>query len=271
MAKEKIDIRDLRDGKFLWIDKAALDLVSRKTGSRGAAVYSWLCYYANYKAQDCFPSITTLAGHCGVTRRTVMRVIKQLELIRVIAIDRTNGKHNVYKLLNVEGRLDQKTGDKIVTSDSTDTGVVSPMSPVLVTPETPEQELYKQEITNKTNGCFFNFWEKVDLPYPLPSVEVFKELEGFCQEILSEINLFKFILHYRNDKGYPPHPDALIKLCKQFKQDKGRIKNVWGWFQRTVELQMRQFFAQMNIKEHERIKKEPTTVGRILAKMAGDG
>jgi hypothetical protein len=52
---ENIDIRDLRDGKFLWIDKAALNLVSAKAGNRGVSVYSWLCYYANAKNQNCYP------------------------------------------------------------------------------------------------------------------------------------------------------------------------------------------------------------------------
>ncbi len=101
MAIEKIDIRDLRDGKFLWIDKVALGLISEKTGTMGVAVYSWLCYYANFKGQDCFPSITTLADHCGVSRRTIMRAIKHLENVKAILIERKKGKSNVYKLLNI--------------------------------------------------------------------------------------------------------------------------------------------------------------------------
>ena len=104
MSSEKIDIRDLRDGKFLWIDKMALRFISERTGTMGVAVYSWLCYYANFKAQDCFPSVTTLAHHCGVSRRTIMRVIKNLEAIKAILIERKKGKANVYKLLNITGQ-----------------------------------------------------------------------------------------------------------------------------------------------------------------------
>jgi len=95
MGSENIDIRDLRDGKFLWIDKAALMLISESTGTMGVAVYSWLCYYANFKAQDCFPSITTLALHCGVSRRTIMRAIKQLEQLKAVLIERKKGKPNI--------------------------------------------------------------------------------------------------------------------------------------------------------------------------------
>ena len=103
MASEKIDIRDLRDGKFLWIDKAALRLISEQAGTTAVAVYSWLCYYANVKAQDCFPSIRTLSRHCALSRRTIMRAIKRLEDIKAIDIERKKGKGNVYKLLNIAG------------------------------------------------------------------------------------------------------------------------------------------------------------------------
>ena len=58
MSAEKIDIRDLRDGKFLWLDKSALKLISAKAGNRGVTVYSWLCYYANAREQNCFPEPT---------------------------------------------------------------------------------------------------------------------------------------------------------------------------------------------------------------------
>ena len=146
MAERKIDIRDLRDGKFLWIDKAALKLISERAGTLGVAVYSWLCYYANFKAQDCFPSITTLAYHCGVSRRTIMRAVKQLEQLRAILIERKKGKSNIYKLLNMPGpkSYPQSSSDTDVTSDSPVTRVVTPVSPVVVTPVSPEQEIYNK-------------------------------------------------------------------------------------------------------------------------------
>ena len=143
MGSEKIDIRDLRDGKFLWIDKSALRLISESAGTMGVAVYSWLCYYANYKAQDCFPSITTLAWHCGVSRRTIMRAIKHLEQLKAISIERKKGKPNIYKLLNMPGprSYPQPSSDTDVTSDRAVTGVVTQVSPEVVTPVSPEQEI----------------------------------------------------------------------------------------------------------------------------------
>jgi DNA-binding MarR family transcriptional regulator len=45
---------------------------------RAKGVYALLCTYAN-KDRICFPSITTLAEVCGVSRRTMERVIHELE------------------------------------------------------------------------------------------------------------------------------------------------------------------------------------------------
>jgi len=146
MGNEKIDIRDLRDGKFLWIDKAALRLISENAGTMGVAVYSWLCYYANFKAQDCFPSVTTLAYHCGISRRTIMRAVKQLERLKAVAIERKKGKPNIYKLLNISGvkSYPQPSSDIDVTSDRAVTGVMTQVSPEVVTGVSPEQEIYNK-------------------------------------------------------------------------------------------------------------------------------
>jgi DNA-binding transcriptional ArsR family regulator len=146
MGNEKIDIRDLRDGKFLWIDKATLRIISESAGTMGVAVYSWLCYYANYKAQDCFPSVTTLAYHCGVSRRTIMRAIKQLEELKAVSIERKKGKPNIYKLLNMTRpkSYPQPSSDTDVTSDRPVTGVVTEVSPAVVTPVSPEQEIFNK-------------------------------------------------------------------------------------------------------------------------------
>ncbi|MDD5449652.1 MAG: helix-turn-helix domain-containing protein [Candidatus Omnitrophica bacterium] len=102
MFNEKIDIRDLRDGKFLWIANAALKLLSEETDPIAVEVYSWLCYYANVKAQDCFPSISRLAGHCALAKRTIIRALKRLEDIKAISIEKKKGKPNVYKLLTID-------------------------------------------------------------------------------------------------------------------------------------------------------------------------
>ena len=253
MGSEKIDIRDLRDGKFLWIDKAALKLISEITGTMGVAVYSWLCYYANFKAQDCFPSITTLAHHCGVSRRTIMRAIKHLENIGAIMIERKKGKPNIYKLLNISTQsYSQTTGDIDVTSASHGTGVVTSVSPPVVTGMSPEQETTKQEISKETGREAALLWiTQKTLPYPMPQMQVFKEFEALCAQMQKDINLFKFILFFKIEKGYPPHPDVLIKVCRQFKESRVRIRSAWPWFKTTVEAESNRYFAAHNLKEPE--------------------
>ncbi|MGE0267874.1 MAG: helix-turn-helix domain-containing protein [Candidatus Omnitrophota bacterium] len=269
MAEDRVDIRDLRDGGFLWLDKSALEFISRKTGNTAVVVYSWLCYYANAKAQNCFPSITTLANHCQISRRTVMRIIIQLERIKVVTIERQHGKPNVYKLLDVK-RTPAKTSDMDVTSDTGGTGVGAVVSPPLVTPQTLEQELNKQELINKSASCLFDFWKDVKLPYAMPTTQVIGELDALCQQLIEEVNLYRFILDFRTERGYPPPPDALINACRKYERYKDRVDNPWGWFHTMIDVKSGEYFANEEVKQHEKLKKEPPTVGKILAQMAKD-
>lgn len=272
MGESKIEIRDARDGKFLWIGKETLKLLSEKTDNTGIAVYSWLCYYANSKAQDCFPSIPTLARHCNVSSRTIIRKLKRLELLNVIFIDRTEGRSNVYKLLDVNSSCRnavEKTSDTGVTGDMDGTGEVTPVSPPVVTPMSPEQYLIEQDLNNKTaETSSFDTIFCGKLPYPSPGKAQIEEMGKLCAEFLGEINLFKFIHHYAHDRGYPPHPTVMIKLCRQFKNDKVRITNAWGWFKHGVDAELAQFFASQNINEHHQHARDPTNIGSILSRLA---
>lgn len=244
MAEERIDIRDLRDGKFLWVGKPVLEFISRRIGSTAVTVYVWLCYYANVKAQDCFPSVTTLARHCAVSRRTIIRMLKSLEQIKVISIDRTKGKSNLYTLMNVD--FEQKlstgaTGDIGVTSDTRDTAPVSPMSPVVVTPGILEQYRNKQYLLNNTQNGLLDLWKTPkNLPYVKPADECVKELEVCCAELLEDVNLYSFMFTYQMEKGYPPDPELMIRLCKDFKKNKKEIKKPAEWFKNGLEMEAKQ-------------------------------
>lgn len=247
MAEERIDIRDLRDGKFLWVGKPVLEFISKRIGSTAVTVYVWLCYYANVKQQDCFPSVTTLARHCAVSRRTIIRMLKSLEQLKVIAIDRTKGKSNVYTLMNVDfdKELSTKaTGDTDVTSDTRDTAPVSAVSPVLVTPGTLEQYRNKQYLLNNTQSGLFDLWKtSKNLPYVKPTDECIKELEACCAELLEDVNLYSFMFTYQMEKSYPPDPQLLIRLCKDFKKDKQSIKKPAEWFKNGLEMEAKQLFV----------------------------
>ncbi len=260
MAEEMIDIRDLRDGNFLWLDKAALRLISDKAGIRGVTVYSWLCFYANIRGQDCFPSLKTLAKQCHVSSRTVMRTLKRLELIKVVAIRRKKGRGNVYQLLNVP------------TSDTDVTRVVTPVSHPPVTPMSHKQDITEQEsFIKKTEAFFSKLWISPDLPYPAPTSDQIKQAQDLCNSLFHEVNLYRLIGFYRKQKGFPPPPDVLIRQCIQFKKETVSILNAWGWFRKTLDAQTASFFAQQHVDEHRKIKNEPTNIGDILAGIAKHG
>ena len=249
MPEGKIDIRDLRDGNFLWLDKAALKLVSLKAGNRGVSVYSWLCYYANIRGQDCFPSMKTLARHCNVSSRTVMRTIKRLESIGIVAIDRTKGKGNVYHLLNAP------------TSDMGVTRVVTPLSPLPVTPMSPEQDLIEQDISKKTVASLFQIERK-------PSPAELKALTALFLELKDRIDLVLFVKTYRKKHGSVPAPAVMINVCDQFKAQGQGVRKAWPWFERVVRAEAGLFNAAEQVREHEEIKKQPVSIGHVLSQMA---
>jgi len=270
MSAGEFVVRDSREGSFLWVDKKLMAYISRVMGNSPVVVYSWLCYYSSAKHQNCYPSVTTLAGHANLSRRSIIRILKNLEKIKVITIAREKGKPNIYRLLHVDvDCLPQSTGDMGVTS--CDPKVVPSMSPPLVTPGTLEQDIREQDLNKKQSVSFSSLWISLVLPYPKPSDDQIKELELLAFSMKDEINLYWLMRDYARDRGYPPHADVVLKLAHQFRKSKAKIKNVYGWFKKTVDLQMRLLVSDIHIKEHEKLKREPSMLGDILAGIARHG
>jgi hypothetical protein len=83
-------------------DKTASDGSSLPgVGANGIAVYTALCKCADNVSKRCYPSFLTLAEMTGLSRRTVIEVIQDLERWKLIAVKRSkDGKSpNVYTLL----------------------------------------------------------------------------------------------------------------------------------------------------------------------------
>jgi len=97
---KKIEIRDLRNGGWYWIDKAVINNFTPKVGAVGIAVYSFLASLAD-SSQSCFPSQKYIANSLGYSRATVNKSIKLLEKCGLIKIDKRSRYHCVYKLLKV--------------------------------------------------------------------------------------------------------------------------------------------------------------------------
>lgn len=146
----EFNIRDLRNGDWLWMMKESLEKIQShfKESSKAIAVYTQLCYYANYNTGKCFPSITTIAEKLGISRRHVIRILNDLESINLIKREIKDGLNTTYNLL--------KTGSiPSVTSDIMDMGLVTPQPQTSDTTDTlnriSKENKYKDNVPDPEN------------------------------------------------------------------------------------------------------------------------
>lgn len=268
MPNDGFIVRDSREGCFLWMDKQVMAYLSQTMGNSAMVVYSWLCYYANAKKQNCFPSFATLAEHTNLSRRTVIRLIKNLERAKVIAIEREHGRVNIYKLLQVDlGWLYRMGGDIHVTGDTVAPGVGAPMSPPVVSPEHHEQYRFEQDLLNKAVRKVYSKRKAKYSPYPQPSDEQLRSVAVLCCELSNRIDLISLLKRYKAKYTHPPPIEVLLKVCTKFKTAES-IGNAWGWLQKTLRDETALFNANKQVKEHQQLKQEPTKLGDILAGIA---
>ncbi len=99
MEKEKPQVRDVRNGDWLWINKLVLE--HPYIANSAKLVYSALAYFANNNTQEAFPSFETIMQLTGLKRRVITTAIKQLEEYYFIQVERDKGKVNQYILLKL--------------------------------------------------------------------------------------------------------------------------------------------------------------------------
>jgi DNA-binding Lrp family transcriptional regulator len=259
-------VRDSREGYFLWMDKQVMAYISQILGNSAVVIYSWLCYYANAKKQNCFPSFATLAEHTNLSRRTVIRLIKKLEQAQIVAIEREFGHVNVYRLLQVD-----LGSDIHVTGVISDTRGGAPVSPSVVSPEHHEQDRFEQDLFNKAVRKIYSKRKAKHSPYPRPTEDQLKSIAVLCRELSSRIDLIGFLKRYKTKYRNPPPAEVFFMVCKKFKDEQGTVSNPWGWFQKVVRSESASFNASLHVKEHEQIKQEPTRIADILAGIARHG
>jgi alpha-N-acetylglucosamine transferase len=95
--KFRIQVRDLRNGDWFWINKQILE--HKGLNASDKLVYSALAFFANETNQKCYPSIPKLTELTTLTRPTIIKSLKNLEENRLIRIERKKGKVSVYYLL----------------------------------------------------------------------------------------------------------------------------------------------------------------------------
>ena len=104
IAEKKSDmkIEDWRRGKFYWIRNNVLEKIAPVTGVYGVAIYNILAYFASGYTRESFPSITKIAKFLGCGRHKVVETLEKLESLKVIEIERREGKCNIYRLVDID-------------------------------------------------------------------------------------------------------------------------------------------------------------------------
>lgn len=114
-------IRDIRQAPFAWVAKNILRLIREHFDSSSQltlalAIYLVLTEIAsNLETNQFTTSYANIASKAGVSRRTVIRIMKQLEEIGIISIEeRREGKRNLSNVISLLGgdSLTPVTGKK---------------------------------------------------------------------------------------------------------------------------------------------------------------
>lgn len=93
-------VRDNRGPKYLKVYNDFYDQFGAVLGPYGLAVYIALCRYIDVDSSECNPSYLTLAKGTGMSRRKAIDVIKEMERLHIIAVERTPYRPNVFILLD---------------------------------------------------------------------------------------------------------------------------------------------------------------------------
>jgi DNA-binding MarR family transcriptional regulator len=115
---ERNEIRSIYEREWYWINRAILKCYGRILKSSGLAVYNVLASYANSKSQTCFPTQKSIAGHLGLSIRTVNRKIRLLKDLKLIKANKITGRC-IYLLLKVDTPKGIQLYDKRDTRNKT--------------------------------------------------------------------------------------------------------------------------------------------------------
>ena len=140
-----------------------------------------------------------------------------------------------------------------------------------VIPPAPKEPLTVKQTLN--NGCASNFSvgngdgdgerngegrvNKQAKPAYAVSLKTKEALEDVYKQgfnIYQLINKFKKDAKWRKDQNIPD--EVLIKICGQYQKDKDSIREPYPWFIKVLKMESASYFANKNIAEGERYKKE---------------
>ncbi|MFA5459789.1 MAG: helix-turn-helix domain-containing protein [Candidatus Paceibacterota bacterium] len=99
-GESKNEIRELKKGKWYWIDKVIIQKCVPHIGAMGFTVYSFLASLVD-SHQRCFPSQKYIAEKLGCSRSTVNKNIKNLIKYGLIKKEAQSRYHCTYVLMEV--------------------------------------------------------------------------------------------------------------------------------------------------------------------------
>jgi DNA-binding transcriptional regulator YhcF (GntR family) len=134
--ENQIYVRDLRSKEKFVVDDEYLNGYARICGIHATGVYMSLCRHAD-KDQKSFPSNRQMAEQLGVSTKSVMRGIKNLEAANIILKKRV-GKmcNNRYYLLDKSEWLSKEKAKRVIEGEVTNS------------PITKNKKKKKSEVTN---------------------------------------------------------------------------------------------------------------------------
>lgn len=98
MSKHKTSNEFLCRGNWFRVPNALIDSYGKALGPSGFAIYCVLARYRNNLTNKAFPSHAQIARKLGISRWTVWRKVKKLEILGLIKIKKKS-RHCVYLLL----------------------------------------------------------------------------------------------------------------------------------------------------------------------------
>ena len=161
----EIEIRDIRNGDWYWIQKSIVQDYGEKIKAGGIAIYNILATHVNSHNQKCYPGIRRMAKMLGSGPAAVIRKIKQLERLKLIKVDRQKGGKSTYTLLkigvSIQKHLDEPAPKQKRGSAKTETLP----APKQKQNKNKEQELYNNRVSNikKSEKYPFKITEKQKL------------------------------------------------------------------------------------------------------------
>jgi biotin operon repressor len=196
-SESKTQIRELKNGKWFWIDKIIIQEYVPKIGTIGFIVYSFLASLADSN-QSCFPSQKYIAERLGCSRSTVNKNIKVLVKYGLIKKERKNRYHYTYSLIEIRCKEEET---QMLHAGNSDVSQIDTND--------------NKRIKNNTNIDKGKNWA--------PKFKTFKEFKPRTREELLAVDLAKALDDYKGLLLYisfaKKYPESLLrKILGQVKE-----------------------------------------------------